>query len=141
MAEQLRRALADPSRWTAVLSAFAAAALSLSAMGIFGLMSYVVRRQRREIGVRMALGAEPLDVMRMIVTRGMRYVGVGTVVGLGLVLLEGRWLGALLFGVKPHDPQMIVGVTGLLLLSALVACLLPGIRAARIRPSEAIAEE
>jgi predicted permease len=140
-AQQLRRALADPSRWTAVLSAFAAAALSLSAMGIFGLMSYVVRRQRREIGVRMALGAEPLDVMRMIVTRGMRYVGVGTLVGLGLVLLEGRWLGALLFGVKPHDPQMIVGVTGLLLLSALVACLLPGIRAARIRPSEAIAEE
>jgi putative ABC transport system permease protein len=141
LTEQLRRALADPSRWTAVLSAFAAAALSLAAMGIFGLMSYVVRRQRREIGVRMALGAEPLDVMRMVVTRGMRYVGAGTFVGLGLVLLEGPWLGSLLYGVTPHDPKTIVGVTGLLLVSALFACLLPGIRAARIRPSEAIAEE
>jgi predicted permease len=140
-AEQLRRALADPTRWTAVLSAFAAAALSLSAMGIFGLMSYVVRRQRREIGVRVALGAEPLDVMRMVVGRGMRFVGVGMVVGMGLVAVEGRWLESLLYGVTPHDPQTIVAVTGVLLLSALLACLLPGIRAARIRPSEAIAEE
>jgi predicted permease len=140
-AEQLRRALADPTRWTAVLSAFAAAALSLSAMGIFGLMSYVVRRQRREIGVRMALGAEPLHVMRMVVGRGMRFVGVGTVVGMGLVAVEGRWLESLLYGVTPHDPQTIVAVTGVLLLSALLACLLPGIRAARIRPSEVIAEE
>jgi predicted permease len=141
MTEQLRRALADPSRWTAVLSGFAAAALSLAAMGIFGLMSYVVRRQRREIGVRMALGAEPLDVMRMVVTRGMRCVGVGTGVGLGLVMLEGRWLASLLYGVTPHDPTTIVAVTGLLLMAALLACLLPGIRAARIRPSEAIAED
>ncbi len=140
-AGQLRQALADPTRWTAVLTSFAAVALLLSAMGIFGLMSYVVRRQRREIGVRMALGAEPLDVLRMVVSRGMRFVGVGTVVGLGLVAMEGRWLGSLLYGVTPHDPKTIVAVTGVLLLSALLACLLPGIRAARIRPSEAIAEE
>jgi putative ABC transport system permease protein len=140
-AEQLRRALADPTRWTAVLSAFAAAALSLSAMGIFGLLSYVVRRQRREIGVRMALGAEPVDVLRMVVGGGMRFVGIGMVVGMGLVAIEGRWLESLLYGVTPHDPNTILAVTGVLLLSALLACLLPGLRAARIRPSEAIAEE
>jgi putative ABC transport system permease protein len=141
MADQLRGALADPGRWTAVLSAFAATALALSAMGIFGLMSYVVRRQRREIGVRMALGAEPFDVVSMVVSRGMRYVAAGTLVGLGLVLLEGRWLGSLLYGVTPHDPGTVAAVTGGLLASALMACLLPGIRAARIRPLEAIAEE
>jgi ABC-type antimicrobial peptide transport system permease subunit len=100
-----------------------------------------VRRQRREIGVRMALGAEPFDVVSMVVSRGMRYVGAGTLVGLGLVLLEGRWLGSLLYGVTPHDPGTVAAVTGVLLASALIACLLPGIGAARIRPLEAIAEE
>ena len=124
-----------------MLSAFAATALALSAMGIFGLMSYVVRRQRREIGVRMALGAEPLDVTRMVVGRGMRYVVAGTVAGLVLAMLEGRWLGPLLYGVTSRDPGMIAAVTAALLVSALLACLLPGIRAARIRPIEAIAEE
>jgi putative ABC transport system permease protein len=141
MAEELRRALADPARWTAVLLAFAAAALALSAMGIFGLMSYIVRRQRREIGVRMALGAEPRDVAGMILARGMRYVAVGTLVGLGLALVAGRWLGSLLYGVTTHDPGTIATVTAVLLAAALLACLLPGLRAARIRPIEAMGEE
>jgi ABC-type antimicrobial peptide transport system permease subunit len=141
MRDQVRSALADPKRWTAVLAAFAAVALALSALGIFGLMSYVVRRQRREIGVRMALGAEPRQVTGMIVARGMRFVLTGTVVGLGLAMLEGRWLSALLYGVTPRDPFTTAAVAVLLLVSALVACLLPGIRAARIRPMEAIVAE
>jgi len=141
MADQVRSALADPRRWTAVLTAFAAAALALSALGIFGLMSYVVRRQRREIGVRMALGAEPRQVTAMIVARGMRFVGAGMIVGLALTMLEGRWLGALLYGVTPRDPATTALVAALLLGAALLACLLPGIRAARIRPMEAIVAE
>lgn len=141
MAAQVRRALADPGRWTAVLTAFAATALALSAMGIFGLMSYVVRRQRREIGVRMALGAAPRDVAQMIVTRGMRYVAAGTVIGLGVALIQGPWLATLLYGVTPRDPLTITAVTVVLLGAALLACLLPGIRAARIRPIEAIADD
>ena len=68
MTDELRRALADPARWTAVITAFGAAALALSALGIFGLVSYLVRRQRREIGVRLALGAEPLTILRMVLT-------------------------------------------------------------------------
>jgi putative ABC transport system permease protein len=141
MSDGLRRALADPRRWTAVLSAFAAVALGLAAMGIFGLMSYVVRRQRREIGVRMALGAEPRAVTGMIVSRGMRYVLKGALAGLGLAVLEGRWLGSLLYGVTPRDLSTFAVVTAVLLVSALLACLLPAIRAARIRPIEALAEE
>jgi len=141
MRDQVRSALADPRRWTAVLTAFAAVALALSALGIFGLMSYVVRRQRREIGVRMALGAEPRQVTGMIVARGMRFVLAGMVVGLGLAMLIGKWLGALLYGVTPRDPATTAAVAVLLLASALVACLLPGIRAARIRPMEAIVAE
>lgn len=138
---QLRQALADPGRWTRILSAFAVTALALSAIGIFGLMSYVVRRQRREIGVRLALGAEPRQITGMIVGRGMRYVAAGTLVGLGLALLEARWIGALLYGVGPRDPAMILSVTLLLAAAAAAACLLPGLRAARIRPIEAISSE
>lgn len=141
LAEGLRRTLAEPGRWTRVLGAFAVAAVGLSAMGIFGLMSYVVRRQRREIGVRLALGAEPGRVARMIVGRGMRYVAAGTAVGLALSLLEARWIGALLYGVTPHDPLTLGLVIAGLLGAALAACLLPGLRAARIMPLEAIAAE
>jgi putative ABC transport system permease protein len=137
----LKDALADPGRWTTILSAFAVAALGLSAMGVFGLMSYVVRRQRREIGVRMALGAEPRQVTGMIVGRGMRYVTAGTLVGLALALLEARWIGSLLYGVTPHDPATLGAVVLLLLAAAAIACLLPGLRAAHIKPLEAIASE
>jgi ABC-type antimicrobial peptide transport system permease subunit len=141
MTDELRRALADPARWTAVISAFGAVALALSALGIFGLLSYLVRRQRREIGVRLALGAEPRAILRMVLARGMRYVLAGTLVGLALTLVSGRWLGSLLFQVGPNDPLTMGGITAVLLLAALAACLLPGIQAARIRPLEAIAEE
>ena len=141
MTDELRRALADPARWTAVISAFGAVALALSALGIFGLLSYLVRRQRREIGVRLALGAEPRAILRMVLARGMRYVLAGTLVGLALTVVSGRWLGALLFQVGPNDPLTMGGITAVLLLAALAACLFPGIQAARIRPLEAIAEE
>ena len=134
----LRQALADPGRWTGILGAFAVAALALSALGIFGLMSYVVRRQRREIGVRMALGAEPQQVAGLIVARGMRTVAAGTAVGLVLALLEARWVAALLYGVAPRDPATMLAVIAVLLLAALGACLVPGIRAARLKPLEAI---
>jgi hypothetical protein len=141
MTDELRRALADPARWTAVLSAFGAAALALSALGIFGLVSYLVRRQRREIGVRLALGAEPRTILRMVLARGMRYVMAGTLVGLALTVVSGRWLGSLLYEVGPNDPLTLGGVTVVLLIAALAACLLPGLQAARIRPVEAMAEE
>jgi predicted permease len=140
MSDQLRRALADPGRWTAVLAAFAVTAVALAALGIFGLLSYLVRGQRREIGVRLALGAAPRQVTGMVIARGMRYVLLGTLAGLVMTLLEGRWLRALLFGVRPGDPRVLVAATVLLLLAAFVACLLPGLRAARIAPVEAIAE-
>jgi putative ABC transport system permease protein len=141
LAAQVRRALADPGRWTTVLAAFAAAALGLAALGVFGLMSYVVRRQRREIGVRMALGAAPRDVIRMILARGMRYAAAGLAIGLVLAVVQGRWLAALLYDVTPRDPATLAGVAAVLLAAALVACLVPGVRAARIKPIEAIAEE
>jgi predicted permease len=138
---RLEASLGDPRRWTAVLGAFAAAAALLAALGIFGLMSFVVRQRRREMGVRLALGAEPASLTRLIVGRGMRYVALGTCVGLGLSVLEGRWLGPLLFGVGPVDPATIVAAAALLLAIALLACWVPGLRAARISPAEVLAAE
>jgi len=141
MSDELRRALADPARWTAVISAFGAAALVLSALGIFGLVSYLVRRQRREIGVRIALGAEPRAILRMVLARGMRSVIGGTLAGLALTAVSGRWLGSLLYDVGANDPLTTLGVTAMLLVAALAACLIPGLEAARIRPVEAMSED
>jgi putative ABC transport system permease protein len=139
--DRLRDSLADPRRWTAVLSAFAAVAVLLAALGIFGLMSYVVRQRRREIGVRIALGAQPAMVTRMIVARGMRYALLGTAIGLGLAAVQMRWLRALLFQVAPSDPMALLGGAGVLLLAGFLACWLPGRRAARIKALEAISSE
>jgi ABC-type antimicrobial peptide transport system permease subunit len=133
--------LADPARWTAVIGSFGTAAALLAALGVFGLMSYVVRQRRREIGVRLALGAEPSSVTRLIVRRGMRHAVLGLVLGLGLSLLEARWLGALLFDVPALDPLTIAAASLLLMATALVACLVPALRAARIRPLEVLASE
>ena len=134
-------ALGDPRRWTTVLGAFAGAAVLLAALGIFGLMSYAVRQRRREIGVRLALGAEPREVTCLIVSRGMRYALSGTALGLGLSFVQGRWLRALLYDVQATDPATLAVTVLLLLLAALAATWLPGWRAARISPAEVMQTE
>jgi predicted permease len=141
IAERFDDSLADPRRWTVVLAAFAGVGVALAALGIFGLMSYVVRQRRREIGVRLALGAQPGTVTRLIIARGVRYAVVGSGVGLVVTLLLVRRLETLLFGVSPTDVRTITGVAALLLAVALVACWLPGRRAGRISPVEAISTE
>ena len=141
ISERFDDALNDPRRWAAVLAAFASAGIALSALGVFGLMSYVVRQRRREIGVRLALGARPAEITRLVVARGMRYAAVGSAIGLVAALGLATRLQALLFEVSPTDPRTIIGVAALLLGTAFVACWLPGRRAGRIKPLEAIGAE
>jgi predicted permease len=141
LSQRVHASLADPRRWTTVLGAFAGAALALAALGIFGLMSYTVRQRRREIGVRLALGAEPAMVTRMIVGRGMRYALIGTTIGFAVSVVEARWLRSLLYDVQASDPVTLTGSALVLLLAALCACWVPGWRAARIRPVEAMQAE
>jgi putative ABC transport system permease protein len=133
--------LANPRRMATAIMVFAAAALLLAALGIFGLMSFVVRQRRREIGVRLALGAQPSQVTRRIVARGMRLALAGGVAGIIVAVMELRWVRALLFEVEPGDPTTLAAAGSLLLIAAGVACWLPGRRAARIRPIEAINSE
>ena len=133
--------LADPRRWTGVLAAFALAGLGLAALGIFGLISYVVRQRRREIGVRLALGAAPAAVTRLVVGRGVGHAVAGSAAGLIITLALVRRLDPLLFGVNPADLRTLALVSGLLLAVAVVACWIPGRRAARIRPVEVMNSE
>ena len=141
MTGHLRRTLGDPRRWTAVVGAFAAAGVLMAALGIFGLMSYVVRQRRRELGVRLALGASPRSLTRFVVRSGMRYALLGTLIGLGISAFESRWLGSLLFGVEATDPTTLVIAIAVLLAVAAVACWVPGLRAATIKPLEVLASD
>jgi putative ABC transport system permease protein len=138
LTSRLRASLADPERWMAIVAGFALAAALLAALGIYGLMSYVVRQRQREIGVRIALGAEPASVTRMVIGRGMRHALVGSLLGLGLALIAGRWVGALLYQVSPWDPLTLASVVGLIVGAAFVSCWVPGRRAARMRLPEAL---
>ncbi|TMG79256.1 MAG: FtsX-like permease family protein [Betaproteobacteria bacterium] len=133
------RSLADPRRWASILGAFALATVVLATVGIFGLMAYTVRQRRREIGVRIALGAQQFEVVGMIVGRGMRYAVGGSVAGIAIALAGSRWIRAFLFDVGTTDPLTLLSVTVVLLSVAALACWLAARRAARIHPVEAIA--
>jgi ABC-type antimicrobial peptide transport system permease subunit len=139
--DRVDASIADPMRWAAVLTAFAACGMGLAALGVFGLMAYAVRQRRREIGVRLALGAEPSSVTRLVVGRGMRYAVTGSAIGLAITLLSVNRIQAMLFGVTPTDASTMAVVGALLLGSAFVASWIPARRAARIRPMEAISAD
>jgi putative ABC transport system permease protein len=123
---------------TWLLTSFACAALLLAAVGIYGVMSYSVGQRTREIGVRMALGAQASDVLTLILRHGLHLVGFGLVAGGVAALSLRRLMQTLLFGVSAIDPLIFAGVALLLALVALLACLIPARRAARIDPMVAL---
>ena len=110
------------------------AALLLAAIGIYGVISYSVTQRRRELGVRIALGAQPGDVLHLMMSQGMQLALIGTAVGLAGALALTRVLSTFLFGVSSTDPATIGAVVCLLLAVALVACYLPARRATRVDP-------
>jgi predicted lysophospholipase L1 biosynthesis ABC-type transport system permease subunit len=138
MQDRLMASIAQPRHWATLLGGFAAAALVLASVGIFGMLSYTVSTRRREIGVRMALGARQAAVVGMIVRRGLAHAAAGTALGLVAALVATRSVGTVLFGVTPHDPRTLAEVTVALLVVALVASWLPARRAAAIDPVDAI---
>ena len=141
MPEILDNALQLPRMGADLLGGFGLLALVLAAVGIYGVMSYSVSQRTREVGIRMALGAEGGDVMRLVLRHGMGIVGAGVVVGCCLALALTRFLVSLLFGLSPHDPLTYAGVAAILLGVALVACYLPARRATRVDPIVALRYE
>jgi predicted permease len=138
LADRVQDALGDPRRWTIVVGSFALVGVLLSAVGTFGVLAYVVRQRQRELGVRLALGASPASLTRLVVRQGMRYAALGSAIGLALALVQSRWLGPLLFGVEAVDARAL-GIAAVALLAvAALACAIPGLAAARIRPVEAL---
>ena len=124
-----------------MLAAVGTLALLLAAIGIYGAMAYAVSRRVREIGVRVALGATRRDVVRMVVGRGLKLTGLGLVIGLAGALGVGQALRSQLLGVSPRDPLTFAGVGLLLAAVALLACVLPARRAARVDPMVALRSE
>jgi predicted permease len=139
--EQLGDAYAENRLRTTVLALFAGVALALACLGLYGTLSYVVSLRRREVGLRVALGALSGTIVAQFVTQALRVVGVGCVVGLVLSLAFGRALSGLLFGVSPSDPLTLAGVVVLVVGVAALAAVLPSLRASRIDPMEALREE
>ena len=124
-----------------LLALFSMLAVLLAAVGIFGLMAQVVTRRTPEIGVRMALGATPADVLRLVVRQGVLLAAVGGLAGLAGAFLLARALRSLLFGVGAGDPLSYVSAAAVMTVSVLVACALPAWRAARIDPTLALRRE
>jgi len=140
--EQLAsRAVAQPRFYLLLLAVFAATALILAAIGIYGVMAHAVAQRTREIGIRMALGAGRLEVMRMVLKRGLVLGIAGTAVGVMAALAASRLLAGLLYQVQPTDIGTFVSVPALLLAVALVSCYLPARRATHIDPMRAIRYE
>jgi putative ABC transport system permease protein len=124
-----------------LLGSFAAAALLLACVGLFSVMAYLVSQRTHEIGVRLALGARPGDVFRLVIGRGMALAAVGSSVGLAGTWAFGRVLGSLLYQITPSDPITLVSAPVLLMLVALLACYVPARRAMRVDPMVALRYE
>ena len=125
----------------ALLATFASLALVLGVVGVYGVTSYLVTQRTREVGVRLALGAQPGQVVRMVVRQGMAVAGAGLAVGLGGAVAAGRLMTGLLYGVSPHDLWTLAGVTALIALATLAANWVPALRAAHVDPLTALRSE
>jgi len=138
MEQRLAKAVA-PSRFVMLLlGSFSVLALVLAAVGIYGVMAYLVTQRTQEIGVRMALGAQKRDVLQLVVSKGMALAIIGTAIGLIASVALTRLMRSLLFGVSAWDMSTLTAVALVLALSALMASFVPARRAANIDPVEAL---
>ena len=139
--EKLRNSTATRRFNLGLISTFALLALALSAVGLYGVMSYGVTQRTAEIGIRMAVGAEPKDVLKLILREGLVLAVVGTLLGVGGALALTRFLSSVLFGVSATDPAIYLVASALLLVFAIAACFWPARKASAVQPLEALRYE
>ena len=138
---QIEQTLFKERLMSRLSSFFAILALVLACIGLYGLLSYEVARRTRELGIRMALGAQRRDLMRLVVRHGLTLALVGAIIGIGTSIAVTRLMASMLYGVRPNDPATFAVVSVLLLLVAFAACSIPARRAMRIDPMVALREE
>ena len=141
MTQVVSSSFSGPEFTTVLLGALAGLALFLAAIGIYGVLAYVVAQQTHDIGVRMALGARPRDIFGLVIGRGVRLAAIGSVIGLGAALGLTRLMKSLLYGVGAMDPFTFAGVVVLLIVVALLAVCIPARRAMRVDPMVALRYE
>jgi len=141
MEQVIAEASQDTGMMTYLLGSFAALALILAAIGLYSVLAYLVTQRTREIGIRMALGAQQADVLQMVMGHGSQLTAAGVALGAGGAFALTRFLKSLLFGVTTKDPVTLVGVVVMLALVALAACYIPARRAMRVEPMAALRDE
>jgi putative ABC transport system permease protein len=133
--DQVIKESTSPRRFNLfLLGAFAVLAMALAAIGIYGVISYSVARRSHEIGIRMALGAHPTNIIRLILRQGLLFLGIGVAIGVGGALALTRFLSSFLYGVRPTDPLTFVGVVIILTGIGLLASYIPARRAVMVDP-------
>jgi ABC-type antimicrobial peptide transport system permease subunit len=139
--EQIDQALYQERLFADLSSLFGALALALACIGLYGLLSYEVTRRTHEIGIRMAMGAEQRNVLRLVISKGIALAAFGVTVGIVVALGVTRYVEVLLYGVRPADPATLICVAALLLAVASAACYVPARRAMRVDPMAALRSE
>ncbi|HKT10887.1 MAG TPA: FtsX-like permease family protein, partial [Terriglobia bacterium] len=139
--EVIHASVAQDRFRTLLMTSFSAIALLLAAVGIFGVISYSASQRTREIGIRMALGAERRDVLRMVVGQGLKLALIGVAIGVACALPLTRFLSSLLYGITPTDPLTFIAVSLILIAVATLACYIPARRAAKVDPMVALRYE
>jgi ABC-type antimicrobial peptide transport system permease subunit len=138
MASRIDGSLSKRRTPLALAAIFAGVSLVLAAVGIYGVLAYSVAQRRREIGVRMALGAQPAQILRQFLGLGVRLLLIGLPIGVLGAWMAGHAIAGMLFGVEPLSPQVLGATAAVLVAAALPACLLPSRRAAHVAPNEAL---
>jgi putative ABC transport system permease protein len=132
------QSVASQRMMATLVGLFGTIALSLAAVGLYGVMTYLANQRRTEIGIRLALGASPTSILKLIVSEGMRLVGLGSAIGFFCAIVSTRWISSQLFGVQPTDPPSFATGCAILAIVATAACVIPARRAMRVDPSTAL---
>jgi putative ABC transport system permease protein len=141
MSRKISESVGDERLRSILLVVFAGIGFALALVGVYGVISYSVARRVQEIGIRMALGASPSDVLRMVIRQGLMPVGLGVVLGAAGAFALARLIASQLYGVKPTDPATFLGATITVLIVACAACYIPAKRAMRVDPIVALRYE
>jgi ABC-type antimicrobial peptide transport system permease subunit len=139
---EIRTGAAEDREFLAgLLVVFACIALALATVGVYGVVAFTANRRAFEMGIRMALGAEPSEVRRMVVRHGLQPVFIGAVIGLGGAVVATRLMQSLLYNVRPLDPSTLIAVPVVIVVTALVASFIPAFRASRVDPAQVLRSE